>query len=154
MSPKEQRKVLAANRQAGFAFEFLEHETAGIELVGSEVKSARDGRVNLKEAHVAFEGGQAFLVGCHISPYENAGYAGHDPTRRRRLLLHKNQIERLASKVQQKGLTVIPLAMVLEGNWIKLEIALARGKKLHDKRETLRRRTLEREAEQAIKERR
>ena len=92
-------------------------------------------------------------MGCHIGPYEHGGYASHEPRRPRRLLMHKRQIERLAAKVQEKGLTVIPTAVVLVGNWIKLEIALARGKQLHDKRETLRRRTFDREAEQAIKDR-
>ncbi len=97
--------------------------------------------------------GEAFLVGCHISPYESAGYATHDPVRRRRLLMKKRQILRLASKVQEKGFTVVPLELALDGNWIKVRIALARGKQLHDKRDTLRQRTLDREAEQAIKER-
>jgi SsrA-binding protein len=102
---------------------------------------------------VSFSGGEAHLVGCHISSYRNAGYASHDPMRRRRLLLHKRQIERLAAKVQEKGLTVVPLSVFIDGNWIKVEIGLVRGKQLHDKRETLRRRTLDREAEQAVKER-
>jgi len=147
------RKILATNRKARHAYEILERLEAGIELLGTEVKAVRAGRINLKEGHVAFEGGEAFLVGCHISPYEHAGYSVHDPLRRRRLLLHKREILRLAGKVQEKGHTVIPLSVFLEGNWIKVEIALARGKHLHDKRETLRRRTLDREAEQAIKER-
>ncbi len=147
-------RPLAVNRQARFAYEVLEQETAGIALTGSEVKAIRAGRVNLKEAWVEMVGGEAFLVGCHIGQYENAGYASHEPLRRRRLLLHKRQIERLAGKVREKGLTVVPLAMRLEGNWIKVDLALVRGKQLHDKRETLRRRTLEREAEQALKEHR
>jgi SsrA-binding protein len=146
-------RALATNRKARHQYHLIERETAGIELLGTEVKAVRDGRVNLGEAFVAFEKGQAFLVGCHIARYESAGYAAHDPTRRRRLLLHKRQIERLASKVQEKGLAVIPLSMFLEGNWIKVEIALVRGKQLHDKRETLRRRTLDREAEQEVRRR-
>ncbi len=149
----ERRKVIATNRKARHTYHILEREMAGIELLGTEVKAVRDGRINLKEGYVAFIGGQAFLVGCHIGAYDKAGYAGHDPVRRRRLLLHKREIERLASKVQEKGLTVVPLEVVIDGNWIKVEIALVRGKQLHDKRETLRRRTLDREAEQAIKER-
>ncbi len=144
-------KVLARNRQARHIYDILETETAGLQLTGSEVKSAREGRVNLKEAYVRFEGGEAFLVGCHISPYEQAGYAQHDPVRPRKLLLHKRQIERLASKSREKGYTVVPLTLLLVGNWIKVEIALVRGKQLHDKRETLRRRTLDREAERAMK---
>ncbi len=145
--------MLASNRRARHVYEILEREEAGIELLGTEVKAAREGRVNLREGYVQFTAGEAFLVGCHISPYESAGYATHDPVRRRRLLLRKPQIERLASRVREKGLTVVPLAMLLAGNWIKVEIGLARGKQLHDKRETLRRRTLDREAEQAIKDR-
>jgi len=124
-----------------------------MELLGTEVKAIRAGKINIKEGYVTFAGGEAFLVGCHIGSYDNAGYAGHDPVRRRRLLMHKREIERLAGKVQEKGLTVVPLAVFLEGNWIKIEIALVRGKQLHDKRDTLRQRTMDREAEQDIKER-
>ena len=149
----EGRRVLATNRRARHIYHLLEKEVAGLELLGTEVKAIRAGKINLKEGYVAFVGGQAYLVGCHVGRYDNAGYNAHDPVRRRRLLLHKRQIERLAAKVNEKGLTVVPLAVFLEGNWIKLEIALARGKQLHDKRDTLRRRTLDREAEQAIKER-
>jgi SsrA-binding protein len=147
------RRILATNRKARHVYHLLEKEVAGIELLGTEVKAIRDGKINLKEAYVVFAGGEAFLVGCHVGAYEAAGYAHHDPIRRRRLLLHKREIERLASKVREKGLTVVPLSVFVEGNWIKVEIALVRGKQLHDKRETLRRRTLDREAEQAIKER-
>ena len=147
-------RALATNRKARHRYHILERETAGLELLGTEVKAARDGRVNLGEAFVAFEGGQAFLVGCHIGPYASSGYASHDPLRRRRLLLHKRQILRMAAKVKEKGLTVVPLQLFLDGNWIKLEIALVRGKLMHDKRETLRRRTLDREAEQEASRRR
>jgi SsrA-binding protein len=147
------RRILATNRKARHTYHLLERETAGIELLGTEVKAIRAGKINLKEAYIAFVGGEAFLVGCHVGAYEAAGYAHHDPVRRRRLLLHKREIERLGAKVREKGLTVVPLAVFLDGNLIKVEIALARGKHLHDKRETLRRRTLDREAEQAIKNR-
>ncbi|HUK12586.1 MAG TPA: SsrA-binding protein SmpB [Thermoanaerobaculaceae bacterium] len=146
-------KVLAANRRARFEYEFLERLTAGIALTGSEVKSVRAGRVNLTDGWVAFEAGEALLADVHISPYENAGYATHDPTRRRKLLLHKRDIVKLASKVAEKGLTVIPLAIGVEGNWIKVELALGRGKHLYDKRETIKRRTLDREAQAAMKDR-
>jgi SsrA-binding protein len=149
----EGRRLLATNRKARHTYHLLERETAGIELIGTEVKAIRAGKINIKEGYVAFAGGEAFLVGCHIGAYDSAGYAGHDPLRRRRLLLHKRDIERLASKVKEQGLTVVPLAVFIDGNWIKVEIALARGKQLHDKRETLRSRTLDREAEQALKER-
>ncbi len=149
----EGRRLLATNRKARHTYHLLDRETAGIELLGTEVKAIRAGKINIKEGYVAFAGGEAFLVGCHIGAYDSAGYAGHDPLRRRRLLLHKREIERLASKVKEKGLTVVPLAVFMDGNWIKVEIALARGKQLYDKRETLRQRTLDREAEQAVKER-
>jgi SsrA-binding protein len=149
----DDRRVLATNRKARHVYHVLEKEIAGIELLGTEVKAIRDGKINLKEAYVLFAKGEAFLVGCHVGAYEAAGYAHHDPIRRRRLLLHKREIERLSSKVQEKGLTVVPLSVFVEANWIKVEIALVRGKQLHDKRETLRQRTLDREAEQAIKDR-
>ena len=147
-------KVLAANRRARFEYEILERITAGLALTGSEVKSIRDGHVRLLEGWVTFEGGEAYLADVHITPYENAGYANHDPTRRRKLLLRKRDILRLASNVAEKGLTVVPLAIGLDGNWIKVEVALVRGKKLHDKRETIRRRELDREAAAAMKDRR
>ena len=108
-------KVLAVNRRARFEYEFLERITAGLALTGSEVKSVREGHVKLQDGWVAFEAGEAFLVGVHIAPYDNAGYANHDPTRRRKLLLHKRDIERLAAKVAEKGLTVVPLAVGARG---------------------------------------
>ena len=114
----------------------------------------REGHTKIQEGWVAFEGGEAFLADVHIPPYENAGYANHDPTRRRKILLHKRDIIRLSSKVAEQGLTVVPLAIAVEGNWIKVELALVRGKKLHDKREVIKRRTLDREAAAAMKERR
>jgi SsrA-binding protein len=147
-------KVLVSNRRARFEYELLERFTAGLILTGSEVKSVRAGHVKLQDGWVAFEAGEAFLADVNISPYSNAGYANHEPARRRKLLLHKRDIERLAGKVAEKGLTVIPLVVGLEDNWIKVELALAKGKKLYDKRETIKRRTLDREAAAALKERR
>lgn len=144
-------KVLAVNRKARFEYEFLERLVAGLVLTGSEVKSVREGRVNLQDGYVSFEGGEAFLVNVHIAPYPNAGYAGHEPLRPRKLLLHKRELKRLAGKVQEKGLTLIPLAIGLEGNWIKVELALARGKKAHDKKQALRERDLAREAAAELK---
>jgi SsrA-binding protein len=147
-------KLLATNRKARFEYELLERITAGIALTGSEVKSVRAGHAKLREGWVSFEGGEAFLADVNISPYENAGYSNHDPTRRRKLLLAKRDIIKLASKVAEKGLSVVPLAIGVEGNWIKVELALVRGKKLYDKRETIKRRTLDREAAAAMKDRR
>jgi SsrA-binding protein len=149
----DRQKVLARNRKARHTYHILEREVAGLELLGTEVKAIRAGKINIKEGYVTFVGGEAFLVGCHVGAYDNAGYSGHDPVRRRRLLMHKRQIERLAAKVAEKGLTVVPLEVFVDGNWIKVEVALVRGKQLHDKRDTLRQRTLDREAEQAIKDR-
>lgn len=146
-------KVLVVNRRARFEYELLERFVAGIELTGSEVKSVRDGRVSLVDGHVAIQGGEAYLVGVHIAPYENAGYASHDPLRKRRLLLHRRELHKLVGKVTEKGLTLVPLVIGVEGNWIKVEIALAKGKKLHDKRETLKQRTIDREAQAAMKDR-
>ena len=147
-------KPYAVNRRARFEYELLERFTAGIALTGSEVKSVRDGRVNLGDGHVVFEAGEPYLMAVHISPYDNAGYANHDPLRRRKLLLHKRELQRLIGKVTEKGLTLVPLAIGAEGNWIKVELALARGKKLYDKRETIRKRELDREAAAAVKDRR
>ncbi|HPC84301.1 MAG TPA: SsrA-binding protein SmpB [Thermoanaerobaculaceae bacterium] len=144
-------KVLAVNRKARFEFEILERLVAGLVLTGSEVKSVREGRVSFGDGHVAFQDGEAYLVEVHIAPYDNAGYAGHDPMRRRKLLLHRRELSRLRAKVTEKGLTLVPLAIGVEGNWIKIEIALARGKKLHDKRETIKQRTLDREAHAEMK---
>lgn len=144
-------KALVVNRRARYEYELLEKFVAGMALTGSEVKSIREGRANLQDGHVEFSKGEAFLVGVHISPYPNAGYANHEPLRRRKLLLHRREIRRLTGKVAEKGLAVIPLAISPAGNWLKVELALARGKKLHDKRETLRQRTMDREAEAALK---
>lgn len=144
-------KVLATNRKARFAYEFLERFVAGVALTGSEVKSVREGKLNLQDGYVTFAGGEAFLVNVHISPYLNAGYAGHEPLRPRKLLLHKREIKRLMGKVQEKGLTLIPLAVILEGNWIKVEVALAKGKKTHDKKQALKERDLAREAASELK---
>jgi SsrA-binding protein len=145
-------KVLVTNRRARFEYELLERVVAGIVLTGSEVKSVRAARVSMVDGYVGFEKGQAFLLNVHIAAYENAGYASHDPLRKRKLLLHTREIRRLFSKVMEKGLTVVPLAIGVEGNWIKVDLALGKGKKLHDKRETIRQRTLDREAQAALKE--
>lgn len=144
-------KILAVNRKARFEYEILERLIAGIALMGSEVKSVRAGRVSFGDGHVAFQGGAAYLVDVHIAPYDNAGYLGHEPMRRRKLLLHRRELRRLFGKVTEKGLTIIPLAVGVEGNWIKVEIALAKGKKLHDKRDAMKERTLDREAHAEMK---
>jgi SsrA-binding protein len=150
-SRKEAQRSLAQNRRALHDYHILERVEAGIELTGTEVKSARSGKVQLKDAYVAFEGGQAWLIGAHISAYSHGNRENVPPERPRRLLLKRREIERLFGRTQLKGLTVIPLSVYLKGNWIKLELGLAQGKKLYDKREVEKRRTLDREMEEAVR---
>jgi len=150
-SAKEAVRSLAQNRRALHDYEILDRVEAGIELSGTEVKSARSGKVQLKDAYVAFDKDQAWLIGAHISAYSHGNRENHLPERPRRLLLKRRQIDRLFGRTQLKGLTVIPLAVYLKGNWIKLELGLAQGKKLYDKREAERRRTLDREMEEAVR---
>jgi len=144
-------KVLATNRKAYHDFEIFEKFEAGISLLGTEVKSAKNGKINLKDSHVKVKNGEAFLINCHISPYTQANIENHDPTRTRKLLLHKREINKLMGKANEKGLTVIPLKFYLKNNLVKLEIALARGKKLHDKRETIKRKDMERDINRDLK---
>jgi SsrA-binding protein len=146
-------KIITTNREAYHNYHILETFEAGIQLTGTEVKSAREGRVNLKDAYARIEGGEAWLLNAHISPYSHGNRQNHDPTRDRRLLMHKREIIRLLSKVQEKGLTLVPTKLYFKGNLIKCELAVARGKKLYDKRETEARKTQEREARAAIKNR-
>ncbi|WP_291322624.1 SsrA-binding protein SmpB [Desulfonatronospira sp.] len=138
-------KIIAVNRKVRHYFEIFETLEAGIALTGSEVKSLRAGKVSFKEGFVRFHQGEAYLVDVHIAPYEHAGYAQHDPVRPRRLLLHKNEIKRFMGKVEQKGLTVIPTRMYFKQGKAKVEIALARGLRLHDRRETLKQKAVERD---------
>ncbi len=150
-SRKEAQRSLAQNRRALHDYHILERVEAGVELTGTEVKSARSGKVQLKDAYVSFDGSQAWLVGAHISAYSHGNRENHPPERPRRLLLKRREIERLFGRTQLKGLTVIPLSVYLKGNWIKLELGLAQGKKLYDKREAEKRRTLDREMEEAVR---
>lgn len=138
-------KILTQNRKAYHDYEILETYEAGIVLTGTEVKSCKNGQVNLKDSHIRIVNGEAFLLNAHISPYEQGNYTNHEPTRTRKLLLHKREINKLAGKVQEKGLTLVPLKMYLKKNRIKLEIALAKGKKVHDKRDEIRKKDLEKE---------
>ncbi|EPR41685.1 SsrA-binding protein [Desulfovibrio sp. X2] len=144
------RKLVSANRKARHEYEFIETFEAGLALTGSEVKSLRAGRVSWGDGYVDFKGDEAWLVGVNIAPYENAGYAQHDPVRPRKLLLHGHEIHLLRTRVEQKGLSVVPVALFLSRGRFKLDIALARGKKLHDKRDALRQRDLDREARRAM----
>ncbi len=149
MSKKASPALIAQNKKARHYYELLEFFEAGISLTGSEVKSIRAGHISFHDAYVVFRQGEAFLVGVRVAPYANAGMDQHDPDRDRRLLLHAQEIALLSNRVDQKGLTVVPLNLHFKGGRIKVELAVARGKKLHDQRDGLNqqaeRRDLERE---------
>ena len=138
------------NRAAGHHYFLMEKLEAGIALMGSEVKSVRAGRANLKDAYGLIKDGELWLLNAHIGPYENAGYAGHTPLRTRKLLVRKEELRKLIGKMQVKGLTLIPTRLYFRNGKVKCEVALAKGKQLWDKRETERRRTADREAREAI----
>lgn len=142
------------NRKARFDYEILETIEAGMELKGTEVKSVRAGKVALHDAFARISNGEIFLYGCEISPYENAGYSHHDPVRPRKLLLHSREIDRLAGKVSQKGLTIVPVRMYFKRGWVKVLLGLARGKQQYDKREAIKKREQSREITRALSQRR
>lgn len=144
-------KVVSTNRKAHFEYFLLEHFEAGIALQGSEIKSVRAGQVSLVEAYVQVTPREAWLMNAHIAPYEQANRFNHDPLRPRRLLLHKREIRSLWDSVRQKGVTVIPVQMYLKEGRAKLDIALAKGKKLYDKRHDIARRDMERELDRGHK---
>ena len=148
------QRLIADNRKARHDYHLLETFEAGVALLGTEVKAIREGRVNLRDSYARVEGGEVFLYGMNISPYSHRGYAEHDPTRRRKLLLHRIEIRKLIGKTVEKGLTLVPTQLYFKDGRVKVAIALARGKQDHDKRETIRRRETERETRAAIKERR
>ncbi|MGC9333576.1 MAG: SsrA-binding protein SmpB [Anaerolineae bacterium] len=145
-------RVIATNRKARHEYHFHDTYEAGLVLKGSEIKSIRAGRVSLQQGFVVFEGGEAWLVDVHIAPYDPASREGHEPRRRRKLLLHRREIDRLQGQTQQKGYTVIPTKLYLKDGRAKIEIALARGKKMYDKRQTIAERDSKRQVERAIKE--
>jgi SsrA-binding protein len=147
----EDVKVVATNRKAKFEYFLMEHYEAGLALQGSEIKSVRAGQVSLAEAYIQVDDDQAWLVEAHIAPYVQANRFNHDPKRPRRLLLHKKEIRELWNAVRQKGVTIIPTRIYLKQGRAKLEIALARGKKLHDKREVIARRDQERELSRELR---
>ena len=151
MSKETGEKLIASNKKAYHDYFVLQKLEAGIALTGTEVKSLRDGRAQLKDSYVDFNGSEAFLVGSHISPYTHGNRENHDPERRRKLLLHRNEIEKLRAQVVEKGLTVVPLRLYFKKGRVKAEIAVVRGKKLYDKRATERKRELDREAAVAMK---
>ncbi len=144
-------RPLASNKRATHEYQILESLEAGLELSGTEVKAARSGKVQLRDSYVEFRDGQAYLIGAHISPDSHGNRENHLPERPRRLLLSRRELDKLYGRTQIQGLTVIPLSFYLKGNWIKVEIVLAQGKKLYDKRETERKKEAEREATAAMK---
>lgn len=156
MSKKPEKpgiKVVATNRKARHDYTIEDTIEAGIVLAGSEIKSVRDGRINLRDSYAAIEGGEVWMHNVHIAPYDPASHYGHEPRRRRKLLLHRRQIARLESRIQEKGYTLIPLRMYLSHNKAKVELALARGKRQYDKRAAIAAREDQRRTERALRER-
>ena len=149
----EEEKTICVNRRARHDYFIEETFEAGMVLMGSEVKSLRDGRANLKDSYVRILKGEALLLNAHISPYPAANQFNHQPTRTRKLLLHKREIRRLAGRISERGLTLIPLRLYFKNGKAKAELGLARGKKLYDKRDTLRKRAVQREVERSLKSR-
>lgn len=147
-------KLIADNRKARHDYHILDTYEAGIVLLGTEVKSIREGRVNLRDSFGRVEGGEVFVYNVHISSYSHRGYADHEPTRRRKLLLNKSEIRKLIGKTVERGMTLVPTRMYFRNGRVKVAIGLAKGKRTYDKRETIRRREVERETRATIKERR
>ncbi|MBI5641714.1 MAG: SsrA-binding protein SmpB [Nitrospirae bacterium] len=146
-------KIITQNRKAFHDYAIEETVEAGIMLVGTEVKSLREGKANLKDSYVLIKNAEAFLLNCHISPYSHGNIMNHDPLRTRKLLLHKKEIARLQGKAIQKGYSLIPLKLYFKGSHVKVEIGLARGKKQYEKRETIKKKEADREIERAMKSR-
>ncbi len=147
----EHVKIVATNRKASHEFFLLERFEAGLALQGSEIKSIRAGHMSLAEAYVRVDGQEAWLVDAHIAPYEQASIYNHDPRRPRKLLLHKSEIRRLFNEVRQKGVTIVPLRVYLKDGRAKIEVAVAKGKKLYDKRQEMAKRDAEREIERGFR---
>jgi SsrA-binding protein len=145
---------IAENRKAFHDYHLLESFEAGIVLLGTEVKAIREGRVNLRDSFARVEDGEVYLYNVNISPYSHRGYADHEPMRRRKLLLNRNEILKLVGKTVEKGMTLVPVRMYFKNGRVKVAVSLAKGKKEYDKRETIKRRETERETRAAIKERR
>lgn len=144
-------RVIAHNRRARHEFQIEDSYEAGLALTGTEVKSLRSGRASIQEAYARVEGGEVWLYHMHIPPYDSGGYTNHDPLRRRKLLLHRGQIRRLLGKAQQKGYTLVPLRLYFTRGVAKVELAVARGKKLYDRREDIAKREAERRIQRAVR---
>lgn len=153
MSDKPSFKTIAENRKARHEYFIIESYEAGIELFGTEVKSIRSGGINLKDSWVSIENGEAWIKQMHISPYEKGNIFNRDPLRERRLLLHKSQILKLYGQIKQDGLTLIPISVYFKGSNVKIQIGLCKGKKLHDKRDSIAKRDAIRDIDRAMKER-
>jgi SsrA-binding protein len=151
MSKEDGRKVVATNRKARHEYEILERFEAGLVLKGPEVKSVREGKVGFQDAFARVERGEAWLYDLHINPYEQANRYNVDPLRPRKLLLHREEIRRLIGKVEEKGLTLVPTELYFKNGYAKVTLALARGRKLYDKREKLKREAQDREARRAVR---
>jgi SsrA-binding protein len=158
MTDKTERELaktnVAENRKAHHDFHLIETFEAGLVLLGTEVKAIREGRVNLRDSFARVEGGEVFLYNVNISPYSHRGYAGHEPLRQRKLLLHRDEIRKLIGKTTERGMTLVPVRMYFKNGRVKVAISLAKGKKEYDKRETIKQRETDRETRAAVKARR
>lgn len=153
-SEREQaQKSIAENRKAFHDYHILETFEAGLALLGTEVKAIREGNVNLRDSYASVEDGEVWLLNVHINPYSHRGYSDHEPTRRRKLLLHRQEIRKLIGRTVERGLTLVPTRMYFKDGHVKVALGLARGKQAHDKRETVKKRDAERETRAAVKER-
>ena len=147
------QQLIAENRKARHDYHILDTWEAGVALLGTEVKSIREGRVNLRDSYARVDRGEIWMMNVHISPYSHRGYASHEEMRQRKLLLHREEIRKLVGRVAEKGLTLVPLDMHFKNGRVKVLLALAKGEQAHDKRETIRRREVERETRAAVKSR-
>jgi SsrA-binding protein len=152
--PEPGERAIATNRKAFFNYEILEKAEAGVRLVGSEVKSIREGGFNFRDSFVEFRGGELFLIGARIGPYSHGNTQNHAEDRVRKLLLHKREILKLGGRATEKGLTIMPLRAYFKGGRVKLEIGLARGKRAHDKRDAIKQKDIDRDARQEMRQRR
>ena len=151
---EQARALIADNRKARHDYHVLDTWEAGVALLGTEVKAIREGRVNLRDSYARVDRGELWMMNVHISPYSHRGYAQHEELRQRKLLLHRHEIEKLMGKTIEKGLTLVPLEMYFKNGRVKVLLALAKGKQAHDKRETIRKREIDRETRAAVKSRR
>ncbi|MBA2687517.1 MAG: SsrA-binding protein SmpB [Gemmatimonadaceae bacterium] len=150
---EERRESIAKNRRARFDYAILDTWEAGIVLTGSEVKSLRDGKANISDAYAILKDGEVYLLNLHVSPYEKASFFNHEPTRTRKLLLHKKEIKKMIGSVERQGLTLIPLELYFKRGRAKVAIALGKGKQMHDKRQDLKRKDDERDMQRAVRSR-